>query len=151
MAAKKGGGSKLLMDIKAMLNNMQLLRQEFEKLKNEVSSLAKDVVGVKEIAKENKKEIASLSGQKQESIDMKKINLLEERMIVVENKVDSFEKEIKEFRNFLKEIKYNMASKKDLEKIKYKIELINPLEFVTFDQMKEFFEKEMKNKKDEKI
>ena len=124
---------RLIETVKALDASIKLLNQQIKVIKRNEKILARSIISL------NRK-VNALSSQKQSGIDDQRIHQLEDKIARIQKAVDQLLEDV----NYLKSQMKSTLTSDDVAQLKYIVETINPLEFVTYDQIGELVEKKLK-------
>ncbi len=125
---------KLIQDIKALDSNVRLLAQEIKAIKRNERILARNLILLNKKLNELKEQKAASPVSDQAIAELKDA-ILRTR--------EDLEK-LKEDVAFLKKQLQRTLTSEDIQELKYIVETINPLEFVTYRQVGELVEKKLR-------
>jgi chromosome segregation ATPase len=126
---------RIMHDIRALDYNVHMLAQKIQKIQSNERVIVRNIVALsKKIAQlqEAKSSSSSVSDEAIQEIQDKLMHI-EERLMKLEEDVD-----------YLKHQLQHTLTSDDVAELKYIVETINPLEFVTYKQIGELVEKKLK-------
>ena len=124
---------KLAESVKALDASVRMLNQQIKIIKRNEKILARSIINL------NRK-VNALASQKGGSVDETKIKELSDRIEKLQRAVDQLLEDVTYLKSQLK----NTLTSEDVAELKYIVETINPLEFVTYDQVGELVEKKLR-------
>ncbi|MCD6434416.1 MAG: hypothetical protein J7L14_02290 [Candidatus Diapherotrites archaeon] len=125
--------SDIVGDIKSLHSSVLVLSQKINFLVKNEKILGKNLVVLNKKINSIRQDLDSVQ-QLVSSASTPKIQEMEKRLSAIESELESLKFE-------LNDLKENAASASELKEIKHIVEAINPLEFVTLDQLKEILKK----------
>ncbi len=124
---------KLAQSVKALDASVRMLNQQIKVIKRNEKILARSIINL------NRK-VNALSSQKGEGVDESKLKELSDRIDKLQRAVDQLLEDVTYLKSQLK----TTLTSEDVSELKYIVETINPLEFVTYDQVGELVEKKLR-------
>lgn len=130
-------------NIKAINATIMLLSQKIGYLVRNEKILSQNILVLNEKLKKledklnNQTSTQSSNGASSEDLDGVKAQISE-----LYNKISGLKQEIEQLSQNVDSIKSGFVTKKEFQEIKYLVDAINPLEFVTYKQIKDLMKKE---------
>jgi hypothetical protein len=125
-------------EIKALNTTVMLLSQKMAYLVRNEKILSKNIL----ILNEKLNKLAENgSGQQGSSVDSEEIEDINSKIADLYEKQKVMKQDLEYIKNSLDNLKENFVTKEELQELKYIIDTINPLEFVTYQQLKDLLKK----------
>ncbi len=124
---------KIIQDIKALDSNVRLLAQEIKAIKRNERILARNLILL------NKK-LNELKEEKPASVPEDAIKELKDAVMRTREDLEKLKEDVA----FLKKQLQRTLTSEDVAELKYIVETVNPLEFVTYRQVGELVERKLK-------
>ncbi|NPA76700.1 MAG: hypothetical protein GXN93_03010 [Candidatus Diapherotrites archaeon] len=132
------GNSQVLMrlihDVKTLDSNLRVVAQQLSQIKRNERILARNLIAL------NKKinELRESSGSG--GVDSTKIQELEDRIVRMREDIMKIQEDVE----YLKQQLQRTLTSEDVAELKYIVETVNPLEFVTYKQVGDLVEKKLR-------
>jgi len=131
--------SKVLMrimhDIRALDNNVRLIAQQIKLIKRNERILARNILALSRKLNMLKESIGRGS-----SVDESKILELQDQILHIREDLMRVQEDVE----YIKQQLHRTLTSDDVAELKYIVETINPLEFVTYKQVGELVEKKLR-------
>ncbi|HIQ10226.1 MAG TPA: hypothetical protein EYH23_01780 [Euryarchaeota archaeon] len=131
--------SKVLMrimhDIRALDNNVRLIAQQIKLIKRNERILARSILALSRKLNMLKESIGRGS-----SVDESKIQELQDQILHIREDLMRVQEDVE----YIKQQLHRTLTSDDVAELKYIVETINPLEFVTYKQVGELVEKKLR-------
>ena len=124
---------KIIQDIKALDSNVRLLAQEIKTIKRNERILARNLILL------NKK-LNELKEEKPSSIPEEALKELKDAILRTREDLEKLKEDV----SFLKKQLQKTLTSEDVAELKYIVETVNPLEFVTYRQVGELVERKLR-------
>jgi len=132
--ATQGGSAEL----KALNTTVMLLSQKMAYLVRNEKILSKNILILNEKINKVAEKSSSASGSSMDSAQLEEINV---QIVELYDKQKSMRQEFESLRASIDGLKDIFVTKEELQELKYVIDTINPLEFVTYQQLKDLLNK----------
>jgi len=126
---------RLMHDIKALDSNVRLIAQQLKLIKRNERILARNLLALSKKLNALREELGGGS-----SVDETKIQELQDQILHLREDVMKLQEDV----DYLKRQLQKTLTSEDIAELKYIVETINPLEFVTYKQVGELVEKKLK-------
>jgi len=132
--AMQGGGA----EIKALNTTVMLLSQKMAYLVRNEKILSKNIL----ILNEKINKLAEGGSKSQgSSVDLEEIENINSKIVDLYEKQKTIKQDMEYLKSNIDGLKDSFVTKEELQELKYIIDTINPLEFVTYQQLKELLKK----------
>jgi len=125
---------RLIHDVKTLDSNLRVVAQQLSQIKRNERILARNLIAL------NKKinELRESSGSG--GVDSTKIQELEDRIVRMREDIMKIQEDVE----YLKQQLQRTLTSEDVAELKYIVETVNPLEFVTYKQVGDLVEKKLR-------
>ncbi len=137
--------SDVIRDIKALNSSVQIIAQKMKYLVRNEKILGRNLIVLNKKLKALEKRPSSPSAGT--GISAPEMNEVKDELAAVSEKLSSLGHEISETKKRLNRFEESYAKKETLDELKYVIDAINPLEFVTLSQLEDALGKKPAKKK----
>ena len=127
-------GKTISREIKALNTSFMILSQKVDLVLRNEKVLGKNVVVLNQKIKELEKKIGSFP-KESGKIKSEEIEEMKKNLYLLENEVKKMKESIERIEEKINELEKNKVEKEELLELKYVVDAINPLEFVTFSQL----------------
>ncbi len=126
---------RLIHDVKTLDSNLRVVAQQLTQIKRNERILARNLIAL------NKKinELRESSGNG--GVDPTKLQEMEDRLVRMREDIMKIQEDVE----YLKQQLQRTLTSEDVAELKYIVETINPLEFVTYKQVGELVEKKLRD------
>ncbi len=126
---------RLIHDVKTLDSNLRVVAQQLNQIKRNERILARNLIAL------NKKinELRESSGNG--GVDPTKLQEMEDRLVRMREDIMKIQEDVE----YLKQQLQRTLTSEDVAELKYIVETINPLEFVTYRQVGELVEKKLRD------
>lgn len=126
---------RLVQDIKALDSNVRLIVQQFKLIKRNERILARNILALSKKMNTIKESVGH--GQ---SFDESRIREIQDQILHLREDLMRVQEDV----NYIKQQLHRTLTSDDIAELKYLVETINPLEFVTYKQVGELVEKKLR-------
>lgn len=126
---------RIMHDIKALDSNVRLIAQQLKLIKRNERILARNLLALSKKLNTLREELGSGS-----SVDESKIQELQDQILHMREDLMKIQEDV----DYLKRQLQKTLTSEDIAELKYIVETINPLEFVTYKQVGELVEKKLR-------
>jgi phage shock protein A len=125
---------RIIHDVKTLDSNVRVIAQQLTQIKRNERILARNLIAL------NKKlnEVKEKSGNG--GVDPAKLQEIEDRLVHMREDIMKLQEDVE----YLKQQLQKTLTSEDVAELKYIVETVNPLEFVTYKQVGELVEKKLK-------
>lgn len=127
-------------DIRALNASVQLIAQKLKTISRNEKILARNILVLNKKIKEIQERPVERGGE----VDQEAINKMREDLFLVRSKVEELSASIESLKKDVERIKAQMVTREEFSRVKYLVETINPLEFVTYKDVSEIVEKKIR-------
>ncbi len=127
-------------DIRALNASVQLIAQKLKTISRNEKILARNILVLNKKIKEIQERPVERGGE----VDQEAINKMREDLFLVRSKVEELSASIESLKKDVEGIKAQMVTREEFSRVKYLVETINPLEFVTYKDVSEIVEKKIR-------
>ena len=126
---------RLIHDVKTLDSNLRVVAQQLTQIKRNERILARNLIAL------NKKinELRESSGNG--GVDPTKLQEMEDRLVRMREDIMKIQEDVE----YLKQQLQRTLTSEDVAELKYIVETINPLEFVTYKQVGDLVEKKLRD------
>jgi len=125
-------------ELKALNTTVMLLSQKMAYLVRNEKILSKNILILNEKINKVAEKSITVGGSSTDSAQMEEINV---QVVELYDKQKSIRQEMESLRTSIDNLKEVFVTKEELQELKYIIDTINPLEFVTYQQLKDLLNK----------
>jgi len=126
---------RIMHDIRALDSNVRLIAQQLKLIKRNERILARNLLALSKKLNSLKEELGGGS-----SVDESKIQELQDQIIHMREDLMKIQEDVE----YLKRQLQKTLTSEDIAELKYIVETVNPLEFVTYKQVGELVEKKLR-------
>ena len=126
---------RIMHDIKALDSNVRLIAQQLKLIKRNERILARNLLALSKKLNSLKEELGGGS-----SVDESKIQELQDQILHMREDLMKIQEDV----DYLKRQLQKTLTSEDIAELKYIVETVNPLEFVTYKQVGEMVEKKLR-------
>jgi len=129
-------------DVKAINTTMMLLSQKIGYIVRNEKVLSKNILVLNDKLKKLDDKIVSVKDKSEGTgVNSDDLDPLKSQIEELYNKVKGLHNELDSLRDSIDSLRGGFASRSELKEIKYLVDAINPLEFITYKQLKEYIKK----------
>jgi len=133
----------VLKDVRALNSNILVISQKIQDIVRNEKILGRNLLVLNKKVKDLQVQLVEISekglSSKVSAVDSPELNQLKEKQIMLTNKLN-------EVSSSIERLNQSLARKEDIAELKYLVDTINPLEFVTFRQVEELIQKKIDEK-----
>ena len=126
---------RIMHDIRALDSNVRLIAQQLKLIKRNERILARNLLALSKKLNSLKEELGTGS-----SVDESKIQELQDQILHMREDLMKIQEDV----DYLKRQLQKTLTSEDIAELKYIVETVNPLEFVTYKQVGEMVEKKLR-------
>lgn len=137
----------LARDVKALNSAVLVLGQKMQYLVRNEKILGRNLLVLNRKIEDLQRPKA---GADEQGVGSKELLALSQQFEGINSEASRLGRSMIELRDSIEQVKINYAKIEDLKELKYVIDAINPLEFVTFKQLDQFVEKKLQEERKKK-
>jgi len=126
---------RLIHDVKTLDSNLRVVAQQLNQIKRNERILARNLIALNK--KINELRESSSNG----GVDPTKLQEMEDRLVRMREDIMKIQEDVE----YLKQQLQRTLTSEDVAELKYIVETINPLEFVTYKQVGDLIEKKLRD------
>lgn len=129
-------------NVKAINATIMLLSQKIGYLVRNEKILSQNILVLNEKIKKLEDKINNFSEINKSTQSFEELDTIKAQISELYNKISGIRQELEEVTNKLDNSKSDFITRKEFQEIKYLVDAINPLEYVTYKQLKDLMKKD---------